>query len=408
MLERPAKRVISQRDIVVEGSSSQLARNRSTTQLLNFQLLNLSTLAQLLLNNSTSLNVSILLPSLNARKFLEPRIDSLLKQTFGDWETIVLDSGSTDGSWEFFQSVAQRDSRFRLHQIPREGLYAALNRGLELATGEFIHIATADDSMSPQFLAEMLGALARCPEAGVAACDVLLIDRDGNPLSEQELTRNVSKRSARNLLSLDTVRTAFADETPREINFRPVPHDFLLHFDGRSVYLSLNQLVVRANLARAAAPFDTTIGSVADFKWLLHLTSSTGTVHIPRKLAMWRYHGDQLSFHPDPSRASSRKAAAESALREINKSISLSSNDRAALLLPFEAEESSSIIGRLLVWFKSFFRLARMSIERPVSTCRALCRAGFRFGTRRHSLVPMIFGANKLAPKIVEQELKRG
>src|SRR4029077_2445434 len=153
-----------------------------------------------------------------------------------------------------------------------------------------------------------------------------------------------------------------------------------------------------------AAPFDTAIGSVADFKWLLRLTSSTGTVHIPKKLAMWRYHGDQLSFHPDPSRASSRKAAAESALREIDKSISLSSNDRAALLLPFEAEESRSVVGRLLVWFKSFSRVVRMLCERPVPTWRALLRVGFRFGTRRHSLVPMVFGATRLAPKTVEQE----
>src|SRR5436305_15189012 len=99
--------------------------------------------------------LSVLLPSLNAREFLEPRVDSLLKQSFTDWEAIVLDSGSADGTWEFFQSAAQRDSRFRLHQIPREGLYAALNRGLELATGDFVHIATCDDSMTPEFLAEM-------------------------------------------------------------------------------------------------------------------------------------------------------------------------------------------------------------------------------------------------------------
>ncbi len=351
--------------------------------------------------------VSILLPSLNARKFLEPRIESLLAQTFRDWEAIVLDSGSTDGTWEFFQSVAQRDSRFRLHQIPREGLYAALNRGLDLARGEFIHIATADDSMVSGFLAAMIDALSKCPEAGIAACDVLLIDRDGNPLSEEELTRNVSRRAARNLLSLDTVRTPFADDKPCENNFRPVPHDFLLHFDGRSVYLSLNQLVVRTKLARASAPFDTTIGSVADFKWLLRLTGSTGTVHIPKKLAMWRYHGDQLSFHPDPSRASSRKAAAESALREIAKSIQLSTNDREALLLPFEAEEARSIVGRLLVWFRSFFRLALMFIERPGPAWRALRRVGFRFGTRGRALVPMVFEATKLAPKTVEQELRR-
>jgi hypothetical protein len=81
-------------------------------------------------------------------------------------------------------------------------------------------------------------------------------------------------------------------------------------------------------LARAAAPFDTTIGSVADFKWLLRLTSAAGTVHVPKKLEMWRYHGDQLSMRSDPSRAGSRRAAADAALQLIceRNLISLSSN----------------------------------------------------------------------------------
>ncbi len=334
--------------------------------------------------------VSLLLPSLNARKFLEPRIESLFKQTFADWEAIVLDSESTDGSWELFQSVAKNDSRFQLHQVPREGLYAALNRGFELAAGEFIHIATCDDSMAPEFLAELLDAFTRCPEAGIAVSDVLLIDRHGDPLSAEKLIGTMSKRSAGNLLSLDVVRTVVPGEAPTKMNFRPVPHDWLLHFDGRSVYLSLNQLLVRTPLARAAAPFDTAIGSVADFKWLLRLTSSTGTVHVPEKLAMWRCHGDQLSLQSDPSRAASRKIAAELALHESRDRnlIQLSANDRAALLLPFKIIKSRSVAGRFGVWFESLFTLARMLAERPGPTWRALRRAGFRFGTRRNTLVP--------------------
>jgi glycosyltransferase involved in cell wall biosynthesis len=349
--------------------------------------------------------VSILLPSFNARKFLEPRIESLLNQTITDWEAIVLDSQSNDGSWEFFQSVALRDQRFRLHQIPREGLYAALNRGFELATGEFIHIATCDDTMAPEFLSEMLAAFSQCPEAGIAVSDALLIDSNGDPLSKRELTRTMSRRAATNLLTLDRVRTARLGETPQQINYRPVPHDCLLHFDGHSVYLSLNQLLVRTTHAREAAPFDTTIGSVADFKWLLRLTASTGTVHVPRKLAMWRYHGDQLSFQPDPSRATSRKLAAQSALREIceRNLVKLSRNDCAALLLPFESIESRSILGRLAIWFESLLRLMRMLVERPAPTLRALSRVGFRFGTRRDSLAPMVFEANGLVPKTVEE-----
>src|ERR1700682_238033 len=131
--------------------------------------------------------VSILLPSLNVRSFLQARIESLLAQTCNDWEAIVLDSHSTDGSWEFFQSIAATDARFRLYQIPADGLYAALNRGLHLAKGEFLHIATCDDSMAPEFLSEMLGAFDHCPEAGLAVCNLLFIDRHGNDLAPKEM-----------------------------------------------------------------------------------------------------------------------------------------------------------------------------------------------------------------------------
>lgn len=349
--------------------------------------------------------VSILLPSLNAREFLEPRIDSLLNQTFTDWEAIVLDSQSTDGTWEFFKSVAERDSRFRLHQIPREGLYAALNRGLHLVTGEFFHIATCDDTMVPEFLMEMLQALSRRPQAGIAASDVLLINRDGDELSAKDVSGRLTKRATKNLFCLSTVRTAFPGEAAKHINYRPVPYDCLLHFDGHSVFLSLNQFVGRTAFAKTAGHFDTSVGSVADFGWLLQLTSSTGTVHVPKKLAMWRFHGNQLSLRPDLSRASSRRAAAESVLRQIcqNHPGLLTRNDRAALLLPLSIFECRSPIGRVLLWFEAAGRLAWMFFRRPASTLRALFRVKFRFGTRRHSLLPMIFGALNLAPKDVEK-----
>jgi len=59
---------------------------------------------------STSPRISILLPWLNARQFLEEQIDSILAQTFTDWEVIVLDSYSDDGSWEFFQVINNETS----------------------------------------------------------------------------------------------------------------------------------------------------------------------------------------------------------------------------------------------------------------------------------------------------------
>ena len=346
--------------------------------------------------------VSILLPSLNARRFLEPRIESLLKQTHADWEAIVLDSYSTDGSWEFFESVASNDSRFRLNQVPREGLYAALNRGVQLGSGEFLHIATCDDTMAPEFLAEMLNLFTQCPEAGIAVCDLLFIDRHGNELSPMNMVGQ-SKRGIKDLLSLHIVRTAFPGEIKQNVNYRPVPHDCLLHFAGRSVYCSLNQLLVRTSLAKAF-PFETHVGSIADFDWLLRLTRITGTVHVPKKLAMWRYHGEQLSLIRDDSRLGSMKEMAERTLRDVcerDKEV-LSSNDRAALFLPFKSLRARKPIYRLYHWFEAAARLLRMFFERPAATWRGLRRAKFRFGTRRYSLLPMIFEGTGLTPKDFE------
>src|SRR5260370_16732129 len=92
------------------------------------------------------------------------------------------------------------------------------------------------------------------------------------------------------------------------------------------------------NAARAAGRFETAIGSVADFSWLLELTSLTGSIHVPKKLAMWRYHGDQLSLRPDLSRAGSQRAAAERAMRRIcgANPILLSLTHPPPLLLPLK------------------------------------------------------------------------
>jgi glycosyltransferase involved in cell wall biosynthesis len=304
--------------------------------------------------------VSVLLPSLNARKFLEPRVDSLRRQTFADWEAIVLDSHSTDGTWEFFQSVAETDPRFRLHQVPREGVYDALNRGLELARGEFVYIATADDTMAPDFFARMIEALGRCPNAGVAVCDCLFINRDGHELRAEDMSPRLSRRQIRNLLRSGTVRTSLPDVSQPRINYRPPPHDCLLHFTGRSVYFSLTQLLIRTESAKATGLFETDVGSAADFGWLVRLTSLTGTVHLPEQLATWRFHGDQLSLQRDNARLTAMSKMCQDILPAIRERYPglLTDEDCERLLLPFRKALARTVIGRVRYWLRSVGRSA--------------------------------------------------
>ena len=323
----------------------------------------------------------------------------MLAQTFSDWEAIVLDSHSTDGSWEYFQAIAARDSRFHLHQVPREGVYAALNRGVQLASGQFLHIATCDDAMLPKFLDAMLEAFQRCPEAGIAACDVSLVDPNNQPLSAEQLVQRLPRSSINDLLDSGYVRTSRGKED--RINYRPPPHDCLLHFGARSVYFSLTQLLIRTELAKGAVPFETTIGSVADFGWLLRLTNHIGTVHLPDKLAIWRFHGDQLSVHRDPSRLASLKMICERALPEICERHQglLTRIDCAALLLPCKALQTTSTMGRLRSRVETLACVLMMFLQKPAATLLAIRRTHFRVGKLRQTLLPMMLQRMGLVPR---------
>ena len=73
------------------------------------------------------------------------------------------------------------------------------------------------------------------------------------------------------MLAVDVVRSYPITRNP---NYRPPPHDCLLHFSAKSVHFSLTQLLIRTSLAQSAEPFDTTVGSVADLGWLVRLKTS--------------------------------------------------------------------------------------------------------------------------------------
>src|SRR5690349_16386964 len=107
--------------------------------------------------------VSICLPNLNTRSFLDERMETIRSQTMTDWELIICDSHSSDGAWEFFQKF-KGDPRIRMAQVPREGIYAGWNECLRRATGEYIYIATSDDTADTRLLDKMTRPFRRFPE----------------------------------------------------------------------------------------------------------------------------------------------------------------------------------------------------------------------------------------------------
>lgn len=111
--------------------------------------------------------LSVLIPNYNHAAFLPQCLDAVLGQSFTDFELIVIDDGSTDGSVELLDGYARRDPRVKFHRNPRNmGPLPTLNRALALARGEYVLGGAADDYLLPGYFEPAMALLREHPHAG--------------------------------------------------------------------------------------------------------------------------------------------------------------------------------------------------------------------------------------------------
>lgn len=122
--------------------------------------------------------VTIILPVYNGANYLRESIDSVLRQTFRDFELHVLDDGSTDESPSIAKSYS--DSRVRYSKNDgRFGLFKTLNRGCREATTPWVRLWAHDDRMTPESLDAFMAFATKHPECGMIYCDFLDMDANG-------------------------------------------------------------------------------------------------------------------------------------------------------------------------------------------------------------------------------------
>lgn len=100
--------------------------------------------------------ISVIVPAFNAAPYLEACIQSIQKQTFPNWELILVDDGSTDGTSELCDRLEAEDKRIRVIHKANAGVSAARNDGIDRAKGEYIAFVDADDLVHPQYLELLL------------------------------------------------------------------------------------------------------------------------------------------------------------------------------------------------------------------------------------------------------------
>lgn len=151
--------------------------------------------------------ISVLCCVYNGEKYLAQALESILGQTFPDWECVLIDDGSTDSTPEILARFAARDPRLRICRNERNlGLAGSLNRALSLARGTYIVRMDADDVSRRDRLERQLAFMERHPEISLASCTVFPWDG-----------RQVFPRPDLRLGSPDQIRALF-------LFFNPVAH----------------------------------------------------------------------------------------------------------------------------------------------------------------------------------------
>jgi peptidoglycan/xylan/chitin deacetylase (PgdA/CDA1 family)/predicted TPR repeat methyltransferase len=232
----------------------------------------------------TGATVAIIVPAKNAEAVLAAALDSLLLQTRGDWEAIIVDDGSVDRTREVAESYAARDTRFRIIDGPSRGVAAARNTGIKAASAVWLVFLDADDWLAPTYLDVMLRALEAAAGADVAFCQDQRVAPDGSRLPPRWVPQ--------------------VAQTPYAVF-------------SRQCAVAIHAVVVARSAAAAIDGFDETLVTCEDWDfWQRIAHRGARFVPVPECLAFYRIHPESLSSDSaqvlrDASRVLERGAPAE-------------------------------------------------------------------------------------------------
>ncbi len=129
--------------------------------------------------------ISIITPSFNRADVVEETARSIFSQTYGNWEWVIVDDGSTDNSWEVLESFAAQDSRVKIYKRDREpkGACTCRNIAVEKSTGEYLLFLDTDDLLAPYCLQQRLSAMEENPGCDFIIFPMLMFEKHPDDLN---------------------------------------------------------------------------------------------------------------------------------------------------------------------------------------------------------------------------------
>lgn len=126
--------------------------------------------------------VSVVMTVFNTERYVGEAVDSVLSQTFGDFEFIIIDDGSSDRSGAILDDYAKRDPRIRLTSRPNTGIVAAANEGIGMAGGRYLARMDSDDVCVPHRFETQVRHLDAHPDCVIVGSRVTVVDPYGSPV----------------------------------------------------------------------------------------------------------------------------------------------------------------------------------------------------------------------------------
>ena len=156
------------------------------------------------------IKISIIIPVYNAENYLSSCINSILKQTYYNWEIIIVDDGSTDNSKSIYTKFAEEDKRIKFFYQKNKGVSAARNLGIEMAKGDYIVFVDADDWIEATFLEKMLKVLEK-EHADIVQCN-FYYTQDNENVMRKHIKPSYSVRENTEELQLDILYREYEEK----------------------------------------------------------------------------------------------------------------------------------------------------------------------------------------------------
>lgn len=220
--------------------------------------------------------ISVVMPVYNAENFLVETIESVLNQTFKDFEFIMINDGSTDGSLNILKHYAVKDSRCIVLDSHNRGIVASFNHGINLAKAEIICRMDADDIIMPKKFERQIEYLYTHPECVAVGTDTLLIDPEGLPINTWIYENTHDEIDASNLAGTNGLRICNASVAMRRSSFMSVG-GYRPDFEWAEDYdffLRLAEIGKLASLPEVLYKYRQHVSSVGHAKRKLQLAAS--------------------------------------------------------------------------------------------------------------------------------------